>query len=158
MGEPKDDTTSARPEHRSNTHRARLTGRVDGPKWKIAELVRLFEDSNEARLGMRCQISLRVHAVVGFRDYLTIHCKERTEGVIPVAAGLISQDEGSAQQGILIHMEQPSAESTNAPRSRRPIHQANPIRDVVCRRCRQHSSPDSPPILPPDTRRSSSDS
>lgn len=111
MGEPEDDTTSTRPEHRSNTHRARLARRVNGPKWKFAEKVRLFEDSNEARLSMRCQISFRVHAVVGFRDYLTIHCEERTEGVVPVAAGLISQYEGSAQQGVLIHMGQLSCDN-----------------------------------------------
>ena len=115
MGESEDDTTSTRPEHRSNTHRARLARRVHDSKWKIAENVRLFEDSNEARLSMRCQISFGVHAVVGFGDYLTIHCEERTEGVVPVATGLISQYEGSAQQGILIHMEQPSAGTTNVP-------------------------------------------
>lgn len=115
MGESEDDTTSTRPEHRSNTHRARLARRVDGPKWKFAEKVRLFEDSNEARLGMRRKISVGVHAVVGFRDDHAIHCKERTEGVVPVAAGFFSQYEGSAQQGVLIHMGQLSAVTTDLP-------------------------------------------
>jgi hypothetical protein len=113
MGEPEGDTTSASPEHRSDTHGARLAGRKDDSKRKLAEKVRLFEDSNEARLCMRRQIFLRVHAVVGFRNDLAIHCEEGTEGVIPITAGFRSQYEGLAQQGVLIHTNETSAETTD---------------------------------------------
>ena len=82
-------------------------------------MVRLFEDSDEARLSMRRQISLRVHAVVGFRNDLTIHRKERTEGVIPLAAGFLGQYKASTQQRVLVHMEQISAGPQTFTRSSR---------------------------------------
>jgi hypothetical protein len=108
VGKPVDDKTSTRPEHRSDTHRARLTRCVDGPERELAEKVLLLEDLNESRLGMRRQIMIRVHPVVGFRDDLAIDGKEGAERVVPVAACFFGQFENSAQQGVLVHAEETS--------------------------------------------------
>jgi hypothetical protein len=113
VGKPVDDKTSTRPEHRSDTHGARFTRCVDGPERELAEKVLLLEDLNESRLGMRRQIMIRVHPVVGFRDDLAIDGKEGAEWVVPVAACFFGQFENSAQQGVLVHAEETSAVSTN---------------------------------------------
>ncbi len=105
VGESVDDETSTRPEHRADTHGARLARCVDRPERELAEKGLLFEDLNESRLCMRRQITIRVHPVAGFRDDLAIDCKEGTEGVVPLAACFFGQFEDSAQQGVLIHSE-----------------------------------------------------
>lgn len=97
VGESVDDKKSARPEHRPDTHGARLARCVDGPEREPTEEVLLLEDSNEPRLCMLRQITIRVHSIVGFHNDVTIYCKEGTEGVIPVAAGFFGQFEDSAQ-------------------------------------------------------------
>ena len=115
VGESVDDKTSARPEHRSHAHEARLARCVDGSERDLVEEVLLLEDSNEPRLCMLRQITIRVLSIVGFHNDLAIDGKEGTEGVIPVATGFFGQFEDSTQQGVLIHSGKTSQRTTADP-------------------------------------------
>ncbi len=131
VGESVDDKTSTCPEQCSNTHGARLARCVDGPERELAEKSLLLEDLNESRLGMRRQISIRVHPVVGFRDDLAIGCKEGTEGVVTLTARFFGQFENSAQQGVLVHAEETSHRTTAGPGRRLPPDDASVKRSAV---------------------------
>ena len=80
--ESEHDIPGPGPEHCTDTHRARLAGRIDGADAQEVELAVPIKLADEHRLGMGGDVATRVHEVVGLGHDLAIDYEESTEWVV----------------------------------------------------------------------------
>ena len=80
--EPEDHPADTGPEHGTDTHRARLTRRIERPVAGLIEEVLPFQHQNEGGLGMSGQVVIGVHPIPGFRDNLPVDLEESAERMV----------------------------------------------------------------------------
>lgn len=104
-GEAEHDVAHSRPEHRSDAHRTWFARGVDGPRGELLEATLSLEDAHELGLGVGRDVSIAVHAVVGFANNRAIDGQKGAERMIPGSTRLGGEDEGSSQQVVAVHYE-----------------------------------------------------